>query len=123
MDEGIDYSQDTSNIIHLQEKVSDSVKISDKTEEDIEKRLTELEDEWSAEKVIITAETSGILLSGVLGYAIDKKWLSLGLAITGLMLSDTLSGGNTMLPVAKGLGYREASIIQQEKESLELLKP
>ena len=123
MDEDIDYCKDSDNVIKLEEKVSDAVKISDKTEENIEKRINELNCEWSAEKVIITAGASGILLSSVLGYSINKKWIGLSAALAGLLLSDALSSENTLIPIAKGFGLREASIIQQEKESLELLKP
>ncbi|HEY5563149.1 MAG TPA: DUF2892 domain-containing protein [Clostridiaceae bacterium] len=119
--------EDGTNIIKdvdepTEEKLSDVLKISDKTEQNIENRLKELGCEWSSERVVTTAAASAIVASTILGYAFSKKWFCISGLVGLLMLTDGLKGDCVTTPLAEKMKFRKAYDITAEKETLAMLK-
>jgi hypothetical protein len=106
----------------MEKKISEVLKISDKTEEDIENRLKNLQGEWSSERVLTTAAATTIVTSTILGYAFSKKWFCLGGLVGLMMLKDGLAGDCLAMPIIEKIKFRKAYDIAAEKETLSMLK-
>lgn len=85
-------------------------------------RLQELEDEWTIESLFETG--AGILgvAALVLGLMADDRWLVLPVALSLLLLQQTLQGWCPALPLLRGLGFRTEGEICRERHGLQQLE-
>jgi hypothetical protein len=86
--------------------------------EEIDRRLDELEREWSVERALqATAATLG--LTGVgLALAVERRWLILSGVVSAFLLQHAIQGWCPPLPVLRALGYRTDREIENERSAL-----
>jgi hypothetical protein len=90
--------------------------------DEIDRRLSELDEEWDVERVLETG-SSALTLSGLLlGVARSRKWLLLSLAVQGFFMQHALQGWCPPLPVLRRLGFRTADEINEERCALRALR-
>ena len=94
---------------------------TDKSKEEINNRIKELDEEWDIERVLETNAASAIILSTILGLAVNKKWFLATGFIGGFLLQHALQGWCPPGEVFRRLGVRTCSEIYYERESLESL--
>jgi hypothetical protein len=85
---------------------------------EIDRRLGELDREWSVERALqTTAATLG--LAGVgLALAVERRWLILSGVVSAFLLEHALQGWCPPLPVLRALGYRTDREIENERSAL-----
>jgi len=87
----------------------------DYDEQEISARLTQLDDEWDIERVL-QLEGAALTIAGViLGLTINKKWLTLSLAASVVLINAIAKNWNTPLPLLRKLGFRTRVEIEKEK--------
>lgn len=88
----------------------------------IDRRLTELDQEWDIERTL-EANASIISLVGLtLGASVDRKWFLLPAAVSGFLLQHAVQGWCPPLPILRRLGIRTASEIDHERYALKALR-
>ena len=88
----------------------------------IDARLEELDSEWDIERML-EANAAGLGLAGVLlGRLVDRRFLMLSAAVTGLLMQHALQGWCPPVPVFRRLGFRTAREIDAERTALKALR-
>jgi len=105
-----------------EETIRNIARYTDKTTEEIESRIRELEKEWDIERVLETNAAGIVLLSAVLGFTVDKRFFILTGFVGGFLLQHALQGWCPPLPMLRKLGIRTASEIENEKAVLKCLQ-
>lgn len=91
-------------------------------QEDIEKRLIDLDNEWDIEGILQMA-AAGITLSGVLISGKQKRgWLALPIVASTFLLTHAITGWAPPVPLLKALGFRARAEIDKEKYALKALR-
>ena len=85
-------------------------------------RLQEIDDEWSIEGIFEGSAAILGMASLALGLAVDDRWLVLPLAMSVLLLQQTIQGWCPLLPFMRGLGFRTEREIQCERQVLQQLE-
>jgi hypothetical protein len=93
-----------------------------KTEEEIDKRIKELNCEWDTERVLELNFASIVLISSLLGLLGNKKWMALSGLTSVFMIQHSLQGWCPPLPIIRRMGIRTAEEITKEKDALRKLK-
>jgi hypothetical protein len=88
----------------------------------IEQRLSELDQEWDVERCLETGSASLSLLGITLGLTKSKAWLLLPLAVQGFFLQHGIQGWCPPLPVFRALGFRTQMEIEAERYALKALR-
>jgi hypothetical protein len=70
---------------------------------------------------LATGSSSLSLLGLALGFAVDRRWLFLPLAVQGFYLQHALQGWCPPLPLFRRLGFRTPSEIEEERCALQAL--
>lgn len=112
---------------HTSEKVNQ--RIAEKTQESIafyrnhvEKipgRLRALDREWDIERALETNASTLIVVTCILGFAVDSIFFVIPLLVGGFLLQHALQGWCPPLPLMRRLGFRTASEIEVERKALE----
>ena len=90
--------------------------------EEISKRIDELEQEWSIERLIET-EASMMGLTGLgLGSFVNRKFLALPAFVGAMVLLHGVQGWYPMLPLFRRLGFRSREEIDREKFAMKVLR-
>ncbi|HEX9006626.1 MAG TPA: hypothetical protein VF889_04995 [Bacteroidota bacterium] len=101
------------------EEVRDGAKMSDA---EIERRITELEQEWDVERVL-EANAAGLGLAGLaLGAFHSRRWLVIPALIFPFLLQHAVQGWCPPLAVFRRMGIRTRREIDQEKNALKALR-
>lgn len=90
--------------------------------EQIEARLSEINDEWDIERVLET-NASALAFTGVaLGATVGRRYLWLPAVVTAFLFQHALQGWCPPLPVFRRMGYRTSREIEHERKLLEQLQ-
>jgi hypothetical protein len=91
-------------------------------EEEIARRLQELDKEWDVERVLMT-NASTLALSGlVLGMTVNRKWMALPGVVLPFLLQHAIQGWCPPLPVLRRVfGFRTRKEIERERYALKVL--
>ncbi len=90
--------------------------------EQIEKRLTELDEEWDIERTLEANAASVALAGTVLGTLVSRKWYFLPLIVGGFLLQHAVQGWCPPLPVFRRLGVRTVEEIDHERYALKAIR-
>ena len=91
------------------------------SEEVINRRIEELDQEWDIERAL-EANASALALTGLLlGLTVNKKWLALPTVVLSFLLQHSLQGWCPPLPLLRRLGVRTRGEIDREKYELKAL--
>jgi len=86
--------------------------------EAIERRLTELDDEWDIERYVETMAPTITLLGLTLGLTRDRRWLLLPFIVQTFFLQHALQGWCPPIPVLRRMGVRTTQEIEHERCAL-----
>jgi hypothetical protein len=90
--------------------------------EQIDQRLSELDQEWDVERAL-QANASSLAFSGVILSVLGgRKWLVLPLVVTGFLFQHAVQGYCPPLPVLRRLGFRTMREIDDERFALKTLR-
>jgi len=103
------------------ETLENVLSYADKSKDEINGRLKELDAEWDIERVLETNAASAIILSTILGVTVNKKWFLATGAVGGFLLQHALQGWCPPLEIFRRMGVRTCSEINYEKEALKNL--
>ena len=92
------------------------------SEEDITRRMAELDNEWSIERYLDTNASMLALTGAVLGLTLSKRWLLLSAMVSGFLLQHAITGWCPPVPVLRRLGVRTRSEIDRERFALKALR-
>ena len=91
------------------------------SEEVINRRIEELDQEWDIERAL-EANASTLALTGLLlGLTVNRKWLALPTVVLSFLLQHSLQGWCPPLPLLRRLGVRTRGEIDREKYELKAL--
>ena len=91
------------------------------SEEVINRRIAELDQEWDIERAL-EANASALSLTGLfLGLTVNRKWLALPTVVLSFLLQHSLQGWCPPLPLLRRLGVRTRGEIDREKYELKAL--
>jgi hypothetical protein len=91
------------------------------SEEVINRRIKELDQEWDIERAL-EANASALALTGLLlGLTVNRKWLALPTVVLSFLLQHSLQGWCPPLPLLRRLGVRTRGEIDREKYELKAL--
>jgi hypothetical protein len=105
----------------IRERTESSVAHHRQHADEIPRRLRELDREWDVERALATGSSSLSLLGLALGFAVDRRWFFLPLAVQGFYLQHALQGWCPPLPLFRRLGFRTPSEIEEERCALRSL--
>lgn len=88
----------------------------------INKRLTELDEEWDIERMLETGSSSLSLFGFGMALLRGKRWLLLPMAVQGFFLQHALQGWCPPLPVLRRMGFRTSAEIEKERYALKILR-
>ena len=93
-----------------------------KNTDEIDARLSELDQEWDVERVL-EANASCLALGGIaLGITVGKKFLLLSAAVMAFLCQHAIKGWCPPLAVVRRLGVRTQTEIEYERYALKLLR-
>jgi hypothetical protein len=109
--------------IRLDREMADRVReYAGRTENDLTKRIGELEREWDIERLLQT-NAAAIALSGLgLGLSHSRKWLVLPGIVLPFLLQHAVQGWCPPVPVLRRMGFRSRKEIDEEKYALKYLR-
>lgn len=92
------------------------------SDEEIDARIHELEQEWDIERTL-EANAATVILTGLaLGTFADRRWYMLSAAAAGFLLQHALQGWCPPLPLFRRRGVRTAKEIYEEITALRALR-
>jgi hypothetical protein len=92
------------------------------SDEEIDERIQDLEQEWDIERTL-EANAATVILTGIaLGTFADRKWYLLSAAAAGFLLQHALQGWCPPLPLFRRRGVRTAKEIYEEITALRALR-
>ena len=88
----------------------------------ISRRLRELDREWDIERAI-EANAATLALVGLgLGLMHDRRWMALPALVGSFLLQHSVQGWCPPVPMLRGLGFRTADEINEERTALKALR-
>jgi hypothetical protein len=90
--------------------------------DDIDARLSALENEWDIERTLITNASSLMLLGLLLGFFVKRQWLLLPFVIATFLFQHGVQGWCPPLPLFRWLGIRTKEEILRERYALRALR-
>jgi hypothetical protein len=118
-------SQNTCDAINeqIRHQTEESIAFySSQGREAIERRLTELDQEWDIERCVETMASSFTLFGLTLGLTTSRKWLLLPLIVQAFFLQHALQGWCPPIPVLRRLSVRTVQEIDEERYALKALR-
>ncbi len=103
----------------MRRRVAECYALSD---EEIDARIRELEQEWDIERTLEANAASVILAGLALGTFTDRRWYLLSAAAAGFLLQHALQGWCPPLPLFRRRGVRTAREIYEEITALRVLR-
>ena len=88
----------------------------------IERRLSELDQEWDIERYLETMAPTFTLLGLTLGLTHDRRWFAIPLVVQSFFLQHALQGWCPPIPVLRRLGIRTTEEIDHERYALKALR-
>lgn len=88
----------------------------------IDKRLTELDQEWDVERTLEANAATAVLVGTSLGLLVDRRFFLLPLAVGGFLLQHAVQGWCPPLPVFRSMGVRTQPEIEEERYALKALR-
>lgn len=88
----------------------------------IDRRLEELDREWSIERLLEANAASISLVGLALGATVDRRWLALPAVVATFLLQHAVQGWCPPVPVFRRLGVRTAAEIAEERYALKALR-
>ena len=88
----------------------------------IDRRLSELDEEWDIERLLETMAPSFTLLGLTLGLTVDRRWFAIPLIVQSFFLQHALQGWCPPIPVLRRLGVRTMEEIDEERYALKALR-
>jgi len=88
----------------------------------IDKRLTELNEEWDVERALETNASMAAILGLFLGVAVNRRWLILPSLVAGFLLQHALGGWSLPVGVLRRLGFRTRAEIERERYAMKILR-
>jgi hypothetical protein len=88
----------------------------------IDRRLSELNQEWDIERYLETMAPSFTLVGLALGLGVNRKFLAIPVIIQAFFLQHALQGWCPPLPLLRSLGVRTQAEIDAEKYALKALR-
>ncbi|MCB0311026.1 MAG: hypothetical protein KDD42_07315 [Bdellovibrionales bacterium] len=92
------------------------------SEEAIDARLEELDNEWDIERVLEMNSAGLTLLGLTLGASSGKRWFLLPLLVQSFLMNHAVKGWCPPLPILRRLGYRTQTEIDSERMALKVLR-
>ena len=90
--------------------------------DEIERRLTELDEEWDIERMIECNAAALALTGTALAVTHDRRFLLLPLAVTAFLLQHAIQGWCPPIPILRRFGFRTADEINRERYALKALR-
>ena len=94
---------------------------SGQTNEEIYRRIRELDQDWDIERVLEIMASSFSLTGIVLGSTVDRRWYLVPTAVLSFLLLHAIQGWCPPLPLLRGLGIRTRQEIARERYALKAL--
>jgi hypothetical protein len=88
----------------------------------IDRRLTELDQEWDIERTLEANAATASLIGLTLGATVDRKWFIFPAVVAGFLLQHAVQGWCPPLPVFRRLGFRTQPEIDYERYALKSLR-
>ena len=88
----------------------------------IDGRLAELDREWDIERTLEANAATVSLVGSALGFAVDRRFFLLPVAVAGFLLQHALQGWCPPVPLFRRLGFRTAAEIDHERYALKALR-
>jgi hypothetical protein len=88
----------------------------------IDRRLAELDREWDIERTLEANAATVSLIGSALGFAVDRRFFALPVAVAGFLLQHALQGWCPPVPLFRHLGFRTAAEIDHERYALKALR-
>ena len=104
--------QDTEASIHAHSGAPDTIAA----------RLQALEQEWDIERAIEANASTLAFIGVLLGYFVHPYWLILPGLVMGFLFQHAIQGWCPPIPVLRRLGFRTATEIEAERQSLKILR-
>ena len=89
---------------------------------EIDRRLTELDQEWDIERVIQANAATLALAGTILGLKSSHRFLLVPALVTGFLLQHAIQGWCPPLPFLRRAGVRTAAEIETERNALKALR-
>jgi hypothetical protein len=106
----------------IDQQIEETVRqYSMKPNEEISRRIRELQYEWDIERVLETMASSFSLTGIALAAAVDKRWLVLPGAVLSFLLLHALQGWCPPVPLLRRLGVRTREEIERERYALKAI--
>ncbi len=91
---------------------------ANRPQDEVERRLEELDREWSIERVLELNAATLSLAGLVLGTKVDRRWLVLPGVVTGFLLQHAVSGWSPPVSLFRRMKFRTRKEIDAEKFAL-----
>lgn len=98
------------------------VRLESAGDEDIGRRLRELDDEWDVERMLQVNASILMMLGVLLGARVDRRFLALPAAVLTFFGQHALQGWCPPIPVFRRLGVRTHREIARERFALKALR-
>jgi hypothetical protein len=106
----------------IDQRIEENVRLYlEKPQEDIARRIWELEREWDIERVLETMAASFSLTGIGLSIAVDRRWILLPGAVLSFLLLHAFQGWCPPVPILRRLGVRTREEIDRELYALKAL--
>ncbi len=106
----------------IDQRIEENVRLySDKSPEEIARRIWELEHEWDIERVLETMAASFSLTGIALSVTVDRRWIMLPGLVLSFLLLHGLQGWCPPVPVLRRLRVRTREEIDRELYALKAL--
>lgn len=100
-------------------KTMDSITFYRNHVDKIPGRLRALNREWDIERALETNASTLIVVTCILGFAVDSIFFAIPLLVGAFLLQHALQGWCPPLPLMRRLGFRTASEIEVERKALQ----
>ncbi|MFA9477600.1 hypothetical protein ACERK3_04750 [Phycisphaerales bacterium AB-hyl4] len=88
----------------------------------IDDRLSELDEEWDIERVLETNAATLALTATIFGLLFGRRWLILAALVTGFLLQHGLQGWCPPIRLFRRLGFRTPREIEAERYALKAVR-
>jgi hypothetical protein len=106
----------------IDRRIDDNVRFyRDRTDNEIRRRIYELEREWDIERVLETMASSFSLTGIMLGLTRDRRWFFFPTVVLSFLLMHAIQGWCPPVPVLRRLGVRTREEIERERCALKAL--
>jgi hypothetical protein len=103
----------------IDQQIEENVRrYTDKSPEEIARRIWELEQEWDIERVLQAMASSFSLLGIALSLTTDRRWIALPGVVLSFLLLHAVQGWCPPVPVLRRLGVRTREEIDRERYAL-----